>query len=405
MATIASLAVSVTANTAAFERNIGRAGKDLKQFGDQVGGVITKLARFGAVGAVAAGGAITALTSKAFTSIDSIQKFADRIGIASDRLVGMQLAANLTGVASGQLNLGLQRMTRRIAEAATGSGEAVGALKELGLSASGLSKLTPDKQFEKLAGTMSKVKTEGDKVRLSFKLFDSEGVALKNTLTSVAENGLDSFVEEAKKTGLAFSEPGARMVEQANDSMTRVANIFVGAGRVLAEIMAPFVDHAAQSFINLADDGEGAAKRIETSVTDTVTSITELIDKVNELRGDANIQLVGGAFEFANKSAGVLNTGADFLGMDKAPMFLDSFQFHAQKKRDAAFALGQSQLESGQRGDTQNSVADFVAKVNNDNKAPPANEIVKLERSSGRQVEILQSIDRRLSTGVGAVAQ
>ena len=78
--------------------------------------------------------------------------------------------------------MAMQRFTRRAAEAAQGTGEAKGAIRELGLDAQKLQKLPLDDQMKVLADAFGNVQNESDKLRIAFKLFDSEGAALVNTL-------------------------------------------------------------------------------------------------------------------------------------------------------------------------------------------------------------------------------
>src|SRR5690606_22778690 len=117
--------------------------------------------------------------------------------------------------------MGLQRMTRRVAEAANGMGEARGALKELGLDARVLSQLPLDQQFERIADRLVLVKNESDKTRLAMKLFDSEGVALLQTMTKGAA-GIREMRAEAKNLGLTLTQDAAEAAAKANDSMTRM---------------------------------------------------------------------------------------------------------------------------------------------------------------------------------------
>jgi len=181
------------------------------------------------------------LVKKSLNATDALGKMADKIGIGTAELGGLRHAAELTGIATNTLDMGLQRMVRRISEAAAGTGEAKGALIELGLSAEALNKLSPDQQFKAIADAMEGVTEQGEKVRLAMKLFDSEGVALVNTLKG-GSAAISEMEQEAERLGLRLSRGLVAGVEKANDAMgtlgSYVANVF---HRTVAEL-APAIE-------------------------------------------------------------------------------------------------------------------------------------------------------------------
>ena len=159
------------------------------------------------------------LVKKSMDATDALGKMADKIGIGTAALGGLRHAAELTGVATNTLDMGLQRMVRRVSEAASGSGEAKDALIELGLSAKALNEMSPDEQFRAIADAMEGVAGQGEKVRLAMRLFDTEGVALVNTLKG-GSAALIKMEQEAERLGLRMSRGLVRGVESANDSIT-----------------------------------------------------------------------------------------------------------------------------------------------------------------------------------------
>ena len=190
-----------------------------------------------------------AITAAGLRLGDQLAKTADKLGVSTEGLAGLRNAARLTGVETGKLDMGLQRMTRRVAEAAQGSGEAQNALRELGLDASRLRQLSPDEQFREIAEAMRGVSNQSDRVRLGFKLFDAEGVDLIRTLDLGAE-GLDTAAREAEHFGTALSRVRAAEIEEAGDAMGRVRTAVEGLSTQLAASFAPAITGAANDFAN-----------------------------------------------------------------------------------------------------------------------------------------------------------
>ena len=209
----------------------------------------------GAAMAAAAVAAMGFALSKQVEKIDNVAKTARKLGTTVSTLQELQYAAERTGVSSTTLDMAMQRLTRRVSEAAGGFGEAKGALRELGLNAAKLEKMPLDKQMEALADAFEGVDSQADKVRLSMKLFDSEGVALVNTL-GAGSQGLQDMAQEARDLGLTISELDAAQFEEMNDDITRMKTAASGVGSTFVRELLPAVKHIIQGF---SDAGFGAS--------------------------------------------------------------------------------------------------------------------------------------------------
>lgn len=212
-----------------------------------------------ALGAAFGAGALLAIgrmIDRTLDLQDQIGKLSTRLGVSTEALSELRHVGELAGLQFETLTMGLQRMQRRIAEAANGSGEARGALVELGLSARELTRLPLDRQFEAIAEALSGVEESGDRTRLAMKLFDSEGVALLQTMQNGAA-GIRQYREEARQLGRSLSEDQVRAAEAAKDAMTRldaageglairVTNLVVPAFTRLVEVLRDELPPAAQ---------------------------------------------------------------------------------------------------------------------------------------------------------------
>lgn len=213
----------------------------------RVGDGFRKMAKASAAMSAAATAAATVLTVKSMRAADELAKTADKIGATTEALAGLQLAGELTGVSVETMNMALQRMTRRVSEAAIGTGEAKGALLELGIDAQKLEQLPLDEQMGVVADAMKNVGSQADRVRIAMKLFDSEGVALVNTLAKGSE-GLAELAREADLLGLAMSRADTAKIEAANDAITQAQGVFVGLGNQLAVEFSPIIAAVATDF-------------------------------------------------------------------------------------------------------------------------------------------------------------
>jgi len=241
------------------------------------------------------------LVKSSLNATDSLKKTADKIGTTTEALSALRYAAERTGVQTNTLDMAMQRFTRRTAEAAKGTGEAKGAIKELGLDASKLQRLSLDQQMVSLAGAFGNVTNDADRLRIAFKLFDSEGAALVNTL-ALGEAGLEEMFGRAKALGLVMSSEAAGGVERANDALTDLLSISKGLKDQFSAALAPAIETMVTAFtayilkIQEAKGGiEAFAKSMAVSFLNGVKAVILSLDT-----------MLGAVSKFFNKATGFI---------------------------------------------------------------------------------------------------
>ena len=229
------------------------------------------------VGAVVGAAGLGRLVGGTLNAADQIEKLSTRLGVGSRALSEYKHVADLSGVSFETLTMGMQRMTRRIAEAANGMGEARGALKELGLDAEKLNALPLDQKFEIIAEKLAGLGSESDRVRLAMKLFDSEGVALIQTMKGGAA-GIAKMREEARRLGLSLGEDQVKAAADAKDAWTRLKAAFAGIVNFIILKLAPpltaLLTWLGDRLPKFIDKAVGAWTRFKEIVMGVVRSIT-----------------------------------------------------------------------------------------------------------------------------------
>jgi len=241
---------------------------------------------------------MTLLVRQSLLATDALSKTASKIGTTTEALSALQFAGKLTGVEVNTMNMALQRFSRRASEAASGTGEAKGAIRELGIDARDLVKLPLDEQMLVLADAFQGVKSETDKLRIAFKLFDSEGAALVNTL-SQGRGGLAEMLGEAKALGVVMSAEAAAGVEKANDEFLKLNSIFKGILDQTTAALAPALEYIVKSLsdalVSFGDAQKGFAEVGKTiaitliqGVQQGANGIVNILNKVIESVNVAN---------------------------------------------------------------------------------------------------------------------
>jgi methyl-accepting chemotaxis protein len=241
--------------------------------------------------AVAGAAGIGLLVKSSLQSIDTLGKTAQKLGVTSQALQKLRYASNLAGVETRTVDMAVQRFTRRLSEAANGTGEAKDALKELGLNAKELAKQPLDKQMLKLADAFDDVQSSGDKVRLAFKLFDSEGVAFVNTLQGGSE-ALQQMFQEAEGLGFILSSGAVKGVEETNDAMMKLGVMLGGVRDQIVAGLAPafrlIVDLIRNKLVD-AIKGENGMGKIEDFAKTLAINVIDFVEDIAEsLQGFAD---------------------------------------------------------------------------------------------------------------------
>ena len=246
----------------------GSATKGLKAVAGAV--LNAKTAIVGLVGTAGFG----LLISRSLQATDALAKTASKIGTTTEALGGLRYAAEIAGIETRTMDMALQRFTRRTAEAAMGTGEAKGAIKELGINANELNRMPLDKRMVVLANAFENVKSESDRLRLAFKLFDSEGAALVNVL-SLGGDGLKEMLGEARALGLTMSTSAAKGVEDTVDSLTKLSGLFKGVTDQTVSAFAPAIEAMVvrfTAFLQRTIEAKGGIELFAKSLAKTLIS-------------------------------------------------------------------------------------------------------------------------------------
>src|SRR3990172_6077973 len=310
MATIANLAVSVTARIGSFEKGLNKAIKMTKRFSRDLIHHISTITKYPAA-IVSAGIVIGSyLVKQQFEAIDKTGKLADLLGLTTEQLTGYQHAADLSGVSQEQLNKALTKFEKNIGDAENKTKASVDAFAKLGLTWQQLKALNTDQQIKLVADRYQGLNNTVDNTNVLLALFGRSGMMMGKVLEA-GSKGLAEAQAEAKRLGLSFSGLDFRKVEMANDAITRLKAILTGAARVIAVNLAPFILAAAERLQEMSLQGGGMGEVVTNAFNWVLRAAGRLADYWELLKAGAY------GFQFAVISvAGVAVAG--FAGIAKA---------------------------------------------------------------------------------------
>ena len=227
-------------------RGIDKASGPVSKFSKTLGGTVKVVAKI-AAGVVGLTGAFSAFNIKVASSIDKQVKFARRLGESITELTALQHAAGQSGINVETFNMALQRMSRRVGEAAQGTGEAKLALAQLGINARTFSSLPLTEKMVQLNAALAEFPKQSDRLRLAFKLFDSEGVAMLQMLDGNSE-AMKQLIEDANFLGLAVGKQLAADSEVLTNEVGRMKGAFKGVSNTIASEFIPLISGLTKQF-------------------------------------------------------------------------------------------------------------------------------------------------------------
>ena len=265
---------------ASIRKAFGRDSTDsVARVKNELSGLVSIMGRVAAAaGIVMSASAFGGMIKKNIDLAHSTLDVAEKLGTTTEALSKLRYAASQTaGMGAQEFDIALQRMTRRLAEAAEGGGVAKDAIRELGLSAQELSKQGPDQAFKMIMEQMSKLPDQADRVRLAFKFFDSGGVKLAQTAKGGA-TAVDELGKSLEDMGGVISTEMAQQSAELNGKLEEMQARFAAVGMKVAGEALP----SMQQFVNLLNDP---------SITSALSDIASGLVKLGEwaITGAANV--------------------------------------------------------------------------------------------------------------------
>lgn len=229
MAALGELVVSLTAETARFREDLGRAAYVAEKNFKQISSAAKTIG--GALGAAFSVQAIVSYSQRLIDVADRLNDVSQQTGVAAERLSALGNAAQLNGANSDALNTSLLRLNKAISEGISGSKEQTEAFKLLGISAADLSKLSTEEIFYKIADAFAGAKDNANKTAIAMALLGKSG----SELIPVLNQGSN----ELKKFQATFTQEQIERFAKFNDNMDLLA---INLQRVAAAKLDPVVE-------------------------------------------------------------------------------------------------------------------------------------------------------------------
>jgi hypothetical protein len=321
MAQVSGIEVNITGNSSGLDRALGKAESSLSRF--------AKGAAAGIAGALSAG-VFVAAGKAALNYADNIGKVAQKVGMTTEELSGLNYAAKLSDLSIEQLQSSLGIMARKMGDSAE-SFQAFGvSLRNNDGTMRGTNEVLMD-----VADKFAMMPDGVQKSQWALELFGRSGLDLIPLLNGGAAS-IAEMTNEARMFGVVVSQEAAAGAEQFNDNITRLTQYAKGAVSNFTSGLTPALVNVSDALVSSAGSSDifRKAGEIAGKVLEGIARIALVVrDNFDLLK---RIMFSIGFGLFANN---VLAAATSFVQFSKAVMAA------ASAKRLFSLVMGQGTLK------------------------------------------------------------
>lgn len=255
MAQVSGIEILFKGNTAGLERAIGVAQSAISGF--------AKTAAASLAGALSAG-AFVAASRAALNYADNIGKVAQKVGMTTEELSGLNYAAKLSDVTLEQLQGSLGIMARKM-------GDSTESFKAFGVAVQNQDGTlrTSNQVLMDIADKFAAMPDGVGKSQWALELFGRSGLDLIPLLNGGSQ-AIAEATNQARMFGVVISEEASRGAEQFNDNITRLTQYAQGAVSNFTSGLTPALVNVSEALVGSATStnafrvaGEAAGRVLE----------------------------------------------------------------------------------------------------------------------------------------------
>ncbi|WP_349361220.1 phage tail tape measure C-terminal domain-containing protein [Stappia sp.] len=230
-------------------RGFGRLSREMEAANTRLAGFARRVRVAAAAAVAAATAAGVAMVRSGLQTVDAQAKLAQSLGTTVASIQMLERAGELAGVSMSGIEQATKDLTRRLSQAAAGTGPAADALDRLGLSANELIALPLDQRVGAINAAIESFVPAAERAAVAGQLFGEEGSIAMSRIDTAT---LRQATEDVRAFGVVVSEQDADQIERTNDAISRLGLIWRGLSNQLAVAAAPALEAVADAMAAVA---------------------------------------------------------------------------------------------------------------------------------------------------------
>ncbi|WP_071796276.1 phage tail tape measure C-terminal domain-containing protein [Natronohydrobacter thiooxidans] len=231
------------------KRGFGRLSQEMEVANRRLAGFARRVKVAAAAAVAAATAAGVAMIRSGLQTVDAQAKLAASLDTTVASIQVLERAGDLAGVSMGQVEQATIQLTRRLSQAASGTGPAVEALRRLRLSAEELQRLPLDARIATIQAALGQFVPEAERAAVASQLFGDRAALVFGRIDSAT---LRQATQDVRDFGVVVSDQDAAQIERTNDAISRLGLIWRGLSNQLAVAAAPALEAIADAMAAVA---------------------------------------------------------------------------------------------------------------------------------------------------------
>ena len=226
------------------EKSFGRLSREMEAANQRVGEFYRRVKIAAAVAAAAVAAGAVAMIRSSLEIVDAQAKLAQSLDTTVASIQVLTRAGELAGVSFTGIEQATKDLTRRLSQAAAGTGPALKALERLKLSAAELLALPLDERVGKINQAILDFVPAAERAAVAGQLFGEEGsIAISRIDTAT----LRQATRDLRDFGVVVSEQDADQIERTNDAISRLGLVWRGLSNQITVGAAPALQAVADA--------------------------------------------------------------------------------------------------------------------------------------------------------------
>lgn len=291
-----------------FTASVARATNGLGALATRLRSIPAALGRFAGIAGLGAGGlaaGVLAIAKASANAAEEIGSMSQRTGVGTESLSRLAYAVRVTGGATGDLESGLQSLSKNMQSAARGGTASATMFDQLGIAVtrSDGSLRGADEVFADVAQRLSELPNGATKTSTAIALLGNSAEKLIPALNQGKE-GLAALANESDRAGQTISESAAAAAREFNANLQRLEELANGVAIQVGNALIPTINQLAADFLRAREAGLSFGQALFNiglsnpfkSAEEQVKSLGEKLVELKRRREDA-LGFVGGRAE------------------------------------------------------------------------------------------------------------
>ena len=203
---------------------------------------------------------------------DTVDKASQRLGISRQSFQELDYVLNLCGTSMDSMSAGFKTLNNKIADARSGSEDAMNMFTSLGISMEDVANLSTEDLFTAVINGLQDMEEGADRAALANDFFGRSGQTLAPLLNMTSEE-MQGAIDTANEYGMILSDEGVSASADFTDSLTTMNKTVKGLKNTMMANFLPAMSGIMDGISQIFSGDRAGAVLIKDGITDLIGKV------------------------------------------------------------------------------------------------------------------------------------